>query len=119
MAQEAYNIKDVKGAGIKFTGHSFQVGAAVVMHCNGTNEVEIKQPLRWASDVYKLYLRKMPQNAINHHMRLCNGTDVDCWVIDFCTLHCSNGSECLHNPTNTTTNNANAGSAFQMSNIFS
>lgn len=82
MAKKAYNVVNLKDAGLRYTGHSFRVGAAVQMHCNGATEVEIKQRLRWASDVYQLYLRNMPQNAMRH-MAMFNNGDVDSWDITF------------------------------------
>jgi hypothetical protein len=85
MARATYGITDLKAAGLRYTGHSFRVGAAVLMHSNGATEVEIQQRLRWASDTYKLYLRKMPQNAIRH-MRMFNTGDVDSWEVDNVTF---------------------------------
>jgi hypothetical protein len=80
MASNTYDIPidQLAEYGLRYTGHSFRVGAAVLMHANGAKEDEIKQRLRWTSACYALYLRQMPKDAINH-MRMFNNSDVDDW----------------------------------------
>ena len=80
MAANTYGIDVTKlrEYGLRYTGHSFRVGGAVLMHANGALEDAIKLRLRWTSACYSLYLRQMPKDAIEH-MRMFNNSDVDDW----------------------------------------
>ena len=91
MACNAYDIKDLKTAGLRYTEHSFQVGAAVLMYCNGASETEIQKRLRWTSSCYQLYLRNMPQTAVQH-MRMFNHGDVESWDTNELTFSNTAGS---------------------------
>jgi hypothetical protein len=54
----------------RFSSHSLRVGACVILHANGKNEVFIKQRLRWRSDSFMNYLRDVPILALEHAMVL-------------------------------------------------
>jgi hypothetical protein len=64
MAAKTYDIDQDELAkyGLRYTGHSFRVGAVVLMHANRAKEDEIELCLRWTSACYSLYLRQMPKD---------------------------------------------------------
>jgi hypothetical protein len=52
--------------GLKYTGHSFRIGATVILYCGGAKDLEIKHRIRWRSMLFLDYLRDVPQLAVNH-----------------------------------------------------
>ena len=64
-AKAVYSIKCPKKLA-KFSSHSFQVGACVILHAAGKDPEYIKFRLRWRSDSYRMYLRNIPELARQH-----------------------------------------------------
>jgi hypothetical protein len=77
MTAHTYNM--TKADGLKYTGHSFRIGATILLYCGGSTDLEIKNRLRWRSMTFLDYLRDVPQSAVNH-MRVINTADTDSWV---------------------------------------
>jgi hypothetical protein len=50
----------------RFSSHSLRVGACVILHASGKNEVFIKHRLRWRSNSFMNYLRDVPILALQH-----------------------------------------------------
>jgi hypothetical protein len=50
----------------RFSSHSLRVGACVLLHAAGKDEVFIKQRLRWRSNSFMNYLRDVPILALEH-----------------------------------------------------
>ena len=78
-AKRTYKSDDLVADGLLFTGHSLRVGAAVILHAARDDAKDIKSRLRWKSDSFMMYLRDMPQIAINH-VRMINMADVESWA---------------------------------------
>ena len=57
-ARKVYNIKCKKELA-KFTSHSVRVGACVCLHAQNASKEYIKFYLRWRSDSFRMYLRKI------------------------------------------------------------
>jgi hypothetical protein len=77
MAANTYKL--TKADGLKYTGHSFRIGATVMLYCGGAKDLKIQNQLRWRSLTFLDYLRNVPQSAANH-MHIINTADVDSWV---------------------------------------
>jgi integrase len=78
MAKRTYHSVDLGADNLLFTGHSFRVGAAVLLHAGGADGKDIQTRLRWKSDTFLMYLRDVPQIALNH-IRMLNLADVENW----------------------------------------
>ena len=78
MAKRTYHSADLGADNLLFTGHSFRVGAAVLLHAGGADGKDIQTRLRWKSDTFLMYLRDVPQIALNH-IRMLNLADVENW----------------------------------------
>ena len=55
----------------KFTPHSPRVGACVLLHVVGRLPDYIKKRLRWKSDTYEDYLRRIDHVASDHVKAIC------------------------------------------------
>jgi hypothetical protein len=79
VGQEVYDYgPDDK---VSYTPHSLRVGACVLLHVAKYSPLKIKQRLRWKSDSFMMYLRNVPQLAIDQ-IRAMNATTVDTFVLD-------------------------------------
>ena len=74
-AKTVYCLDDKKAIN-DYTCHSPRVGACVLLHCGGSNELTIKTRLRWESDAFLMYLRNVPCLAAQHNT-ICNEYDTD------------------------------------------
>ena len=72
-AAKVYNITN-KQALTLWTAHSIRVGAAVLLQEMGKSADFIQQRLRWLSDAYKVYLRNLPQLALEHNTVVSNAS---------------------------------------------
>jgi hypothetical protein len=50
----------------RFSSHSLRVGACVILHASGKDELFIKHRLRWRSSSFMNYLRDVPILALEH-----------------------------------------------------
>jgi hypothetical protein len=48
---------------LKYTPHSLQVRACVILHTQGLTEPQIQSILRWKLDAFKMNLRNVPARA--------------------------------------------------------
>ena len=74
-AKTVYCLDDQKAIN-DYTCHSPRIGACVLLHCGGSNELTIKTRLRWESDAFSMYLRNVPCLAAQHNY-ICNEYDTD------------------------------------------
>ena len=74
-AKTVYCLDDQKAIN-DYTCHSPRIGACVLLHCGGSNELTIKTRLRWESDAFLMYLRNVPCLAAQHNF-ICNEYDMD------------------------------------------
>jgi integrase len=78
MAKRTFNSVNLVADNLLFTGHSFRAGAAVLLHAGGADGKDIQTWLCWKSDTFLMYLRDVPQIALNH-VRMLNLADVENW----------------------------------------
>jgi len=58
LAIRCYNL-DPKSNKIRYASHSIRIGACVALHAAGVSAPQIKFLLRWKSDSFMIYLRKI------------------------------------------------------------
>ena len=58
LAIRCYNL-DPKSNTIRYGSHSIRIGACVALHAAGVREPQLKFLLRWKSDSFMKYLRKI------------------------------------------------------------